>query len=85
MKSSVREIKIKVTEDVLLSASISEKQLVHEMREVLAFKLFADGRLSGGTAAKLAGMPRVHFLLKAGQQNIEWLSYSKDEVRRELA
>ena len=81
MKSSVREIKIKVPEDVFLSASISEKQLVQEMREVLAFKLFSDGRLSGGTAAKLAGMPRVYFLLKAGRQNIEWLSYSKDELR----
>ena len=85
MKSTVREIKIKVPEDVLLSASISEKQLVHEMREVLAFKLFSDGRRSGGTAAKLAEMPRVHFLLKASQHNIEWLPYSKDEVRRELA
>jgi hypothetical protein len=30
-------------------------------------------------------MPRVYFLLKAGQQDIEWLPYSKDEVRRELA
>ena len=85
MKSSVREIKIKLPEDVLLSASISEKQLVQEMREVIAFKLFADGRLSGGTAAKLAGMPRVNFLFKAGQQNIEWLPYSKDEIRRELS
>ena len=85
MKSTVREIKIEVPEDVLLSASISEKQLVQEIREVLAFKLFSDGRLSGGTAAKLAGIPRVQFLLKAGQQNIEWLPYSKDEIRRELA
>jgi predicted HTH domain antitoxin len=85
MKSSVREIKIKLPENVLLSASISEKQLVQEMREVIAFKLFAEGRLSGGTAAKLAGMPRVKFLLKAGQLNVEWLPYSKDEVRRELS
>jgi hypothetical protein len=30
-------------------------------------------------------MPRVQFLLKAGQQNIEWLPYGKDEVRRELS
>ena len=85
MKSSVREIKIKLPENVLLSASISEKQLVQEMREVIALKLFAEGRLSGGTAAKMAGMSRVKFLLKAGQQNIEWLPYSKDEVRRELS
>jgi predicted HTH domain antitoxin len=85
MKSSVREIKIELPEDVFLSASISEKQLAQEMREVVAFKLYSEGRLSGGTAAKLAGMPRVAFLLKAGQQNIEWLPHSKDEVRRELS
>ena len=85
MKSSVREIKIKLPEDVLLSASISERQLVKEMREVLAFKFYSEGRLSGGKAAKLAGMPRVQFLLKAGRQNIEWLPYNKDDVRRELS
>ncbi len=85
MKSSVREIKIEIPEDVLLSASISENQLVKEIGEALAYKLYSEGRLSGGTAAKLAGMPRVQFLLKAGQQNIEWLPYGKDEVRRELS
>jgi len=85
MKSSVREIKIEFPEDVFLSASITEKQLVQEMREALALKLFSEGRLSGGTAAKLADMPRVTFLLTAGQHNIDWLPYSRDEVRRELA
>ena len=85
MKSSVREIKIEFPEDVFLSASITEKQLVQEMREALALKLFYEGRLSGGTAAKLADMPRVTFLLTAGQHNMDWLPYSRDEVRRELA
>jgi len=85
MKSSAREIKMEVPEDVFLSASLTEKQLIQEMREALALKFYSEGRLSGGTAAKLAGMPRVAFLLKAGQHNIEWLPYSKDEVRRELS
>jgi predicted HTH domain antitoxin len=85
MKSSAREIKMDLPEDVFLSASLTEKQFVQEMREALAFKLYSEGRLSGGMAAKLAGLPRVAFLLKAGQQNLEWLPYSKNEVRRELA
>jgi predicted HTH domain antitoxin len=85
MKTSVREIKMELPEDVLLSASLTENQLVQEMREALALKLYSEGRRSGGTAAKLAGMPRVAFLLHAGQHNMEWLPYSKDEVRRELA
>lgn len=85
MKSSVRELKIELPEDVFLSASLTEEQLVREMREALALRLYSEGRLSGGTAAKLAGMPRVAFLLYAGQHNIDWLPYGQDEVRRELA
>lgn len=54
MKPSDREIKMELPEDVFLSASLTEKQLVQEMREALALKLYSEGRLSGGTAAKLA-------------------------------
>lgn len=85
MKSTDREIRIKVPEDILLSASFNEAQFVTEMRETLAFKLFSQGRLSGGKAAKLAGMSTVQFLLKAGQHNIDWLSFDQDELRRELS
>ena len=84
MKSTVREIKIKVPEDVLLSASISEKQLVNEMREVLAFKLFSEGRLSGGTAAKLAGMPRVTFLLNCHRYGASTVVWDREEIEAEF-
>lgn len=85
MDPNVKKISIELPADVLLSTSVSEKELVKEMREALAFKYFSEGRLSGGTAAKLAGMTRISFLLKAGEKKIEWLPYSEDELRRELA
>ncbi len=85
MKSADREIKVKVPEDILLSTSFSETQLAAEMLETLAYKLFSQGRLSGGKASKLAGMSRVQFLLKASQHNIDWLPFDKDELRRELS
>jgi predicted HTH domain antitoxin len=85
MKSTDREIRIKVPEDILLSASFNETRFVTEMRETLAFKLFSQGRLSGGKAAKLAGMSRVQFLLEAGKHNIDWLPFGQDELRRELS
>ena len=85
MKSTDREIRIKVPEDILLSASFNEAQFVTEMRETLAFKLFSQGRLSGGKAAKLAGMSRVQFLLEASKHNIDWLPFDQDELRRELS
>ena len=43
MKSSVRELKIELPEDVFLSASLTEKQLVREMREALALRLYSEG------------------------------------------
>ncbi|MEA3415235.1 MAG: UPF0175 family protein [Thermodesulfobacteriota bacterium] len=85
MKSTDREIRIKVPEDILLSASFNETRFAAEMRETLTFKLFSQGRLSGGKTAKLAGMSRVQFLLEAGKHNIDWLPFDQDELRRELS
>ena len=79
-----REIKFEIPEDIFLAAHMSEEQIASELHKLIAFKLFADGRLSGGKAARLAGMSRIHFLLEAGVRGIEWLPYSEDEVRREL-
>ena len=84
METQIKEIKISLPMDVLLSANIDQEHIVQEMREALAYKYFANGRLSSGKAAKLAGMSRVAFLLNAQRHNVEWLSYSEDEVRREL-
>ena len=85
MEPQVKEITIAIPTDVLLSANVDQEHIVQEMREALAYKYFSIGRLSSGKAAKLAGMSRVAFLFNAHRHNIEWLSYSKDEVRRELS
>lgn len=82
--SSMNTIIFDIPTDVLISSDLSAEQIAKEMREAIAFKLFAEGRLSGGKAAKLADMTRVMFLLKAGQMGIDWLPYSKDDLRREL-
>jgi predicted HTH domain antitoxin len=84
MKPATCQILLDLPVDVLISSNLNEDQLAQELRETLALKLFAEGRLSGGKAAKLAGMSRAAFLFKAGQQGIDWLPYSKAEVRREL-
>jgi len=85
MDSQVKEITISVPADILLSANLDQEHMAQEMKEVFAYKLFSTGRLSSGKAAKLAGINRIAFLLKARRYNAEWLAYSSDEVRRELA
>ena len=85
MQTAVREIKITVPWEILLSLSMTEEQLAQEFCHSLAFQWFAEGRLSTGTAAKLAGMSKVAFVLECGRRGIEILPYSQDELRRELA
>jgi len=85
MKTPLKEIKISLPSDILLSANINREDLAQEMLETLAYKYFSKGRLSGGQAARLAGMTRVAFLANAYRHNVEWLSYSPEDVIRELA
>jgi predicted HTH domain antitoxin len=85
METQVKEIKINLPTDVLLSANTDQEHIAQEMREALAYKYFSQGRLSSGKAAKLAGISRIEFLLNAHKYNVEWLSYSQDEIRRELS
>ena len=85
METPLKEIKISLPSDILLSANINQDDIVQEMLETLAYKYFAQGRLSSGKAAKLAGMSRIAFLSNAYRHNIEWLAYSADDVRRELS
>lgn len=79
-----RPITVDVPVEVLLSTHLNAEQFARELRETLAFELFAEGRLSGGKAAQLAGLSRVVFLIKAGERGIDWLAYGQDELRREL-
>jgi predicted HTH domain antitoxin len=85
METNLREIKVLIPNDILLSINMNEDLLIQELLRNFAFKLFAEGRLSSGKAAKLAGMTRIGFLIEAGRREIDILPYSPDELKRELA
>ncbi len=85
METNLREIKILIPNDILLSINMNEELLIHEILRIFAFNLFAEGRLSSGKAAKLAGMTKIVFLIEAGKREIDILPYSPDELKRELA
>ncbi|OQX21381.1 MAG: hypothetical protein BWK80_33625 [Desulfobacteraceae bacterium IS3] len=78
-------MKILIPNDILLSINMNEELLIHEILRIFAFNLFAEGRLSSGKAAKLAGMTKIVFLIEAGKREIDILPYSPDELKRELA
>ncbi len=79
-----KEITIKMPADVLLAGSLTKEQVANDVRTVLAFKYFSEGRLSAGKASQLAGMTRIQFLFEVAKRGIDWLPYSDDELRREL-
>lgn len=77
-------INFELPEDILTSAHLTTEQVSEEAKKLLAFYLFSKGQVSGGKAAKVAGMSRLAFLMEASNRKIDWLSYSPDEVEREL-
>jgi predicted HTH domain antitoxin len=82
---SLREIKFNIPTDIFLSVSLSEEKLINEMRTLVAFKYFSEGRLSSGKASELAQMSKVSFLIEASRMGIDILPYSDIELKRELA
>jgi predicted HTH domain antitoxin len=51
----------------------------------MAVKLFEMKRLSSGMAAKLAGMPRVTFLLSLHRYGVAMIDLDEDELREDLS
>ncbi len=60
---TTKQIVINVPENILLAEKTDEREFAKELRMLAAVKLYELGRLSSGSAAELAGMPRVEFLL----------------------
>ncbi len=55
-----------------------------EARLILALKLYENGKLSTGLAAKLAGIPRTTFLFLLGQHGVSPFGEEPDELERDL-
>jgi predicted HTH domain antitoxin len=56
-----------------------QSELEEEVRLTSALKLFELGRISSGLAARLAGIPRVQFLLSCGQYGVSVFQQSEGE------
>jgi len=61
-----------------------QSELEGEVRLASALKLFELGRISSGLAARLAGMPRVQFLMMCGQYGVSIFQQSAEELAGEV-
>jgi predicted HTH domain antitoxin len=70
--------------EVLWALQQEPEEFESEARLLLALKLYENGRLSSGLAAKLAGVPRVTFLFLLGQHGLSPFGEEPDELERDL-
>ena len=69
-----------------LAVALGRRQceLEGEVRLASALKLFEMGRISSGLAARLAGMPRVQFLMTCGQYGVSIFQQSEEELTEDV-
>lgn len=72
-------------EELLLSLKKSPAEFEDEARLLLALKLYELGRVSTGTAARLAGMNRVEFMFVLGRFGLSPIGLEPSELAEDLA
>ncbi len=69
---------------VFLAVPFSEDLLELGLRQILAIKLYQENAFSLEKASKLAGISLEAFIEALGKRGIPAVSYSTDELHREL-
>lgn len=84
MSATENTITITYTDDILASANLSRSELADITRLATAAKLFEDGRLTLGQAAKLYGQARVEFMATLVSHGYSCVNLTEDDAEDEL-
>jgi predicted HTH domain antitoxin len=84
MPDSNNHITIPYSYDILASAGLSASELEAKARMAIAAKLFAEGRLTMGQAAKLCGLGKVEFMEKLAREGYSIVNLRADDAADEL-
>lgn len=84
MSTIENTLTISYTDDILASANLSPSELADITRLAGAAKLFADGRLTLGQAAKLYGQSRVEFMATLARNGYSCVNLADDDAEDEL-
>lgn len=77
------QITLEIPDDTLLALKVSERDAGGALRMAAAMKLFELGQLSSGAAARLAGVPRVVFLSRLADYNVDTFSLTAEDLGKE--
>jgi predicted HTH domain antitoxin len=73
-------------ESLASTLGMDDVRFTEEVRMAAAMKLFDQGRLSSGQAARLAGVGRVKFLLSCGDWGVSSFGpWDEDDIRQEFS
>lgn len=70
--------------EILWALQQEPQEFEREARLQLALKLYEQGRLSTGLAARLAGLPKLTFLFLLGQHGLSPVGVDPDEFEGDL-
>lgn len=80
------QISLCIPDDVLAALRLSQKnpdKIGGELLMLAAAKLYEMGRLSSGTAAQLAGIPRTVFLARLVDYGVNTFDLTEDDLQRD--
>jgi predicted HTH domain antitoxin len=84
MPNPSNTIDIPYGEDILASAGMSRSELAEAAKIAIAAKLFQDGKISMGQAAKMCGRGKVDFMEELVKRGYSCVNLTVDDAEDEL-
>lgn len=78
-------VTVSFDEDVLLATNMTSKEFADSARFTVAAKLWMDGKLTAGQAARLCGMAKAEFLYELPKHGYPMSNLGPDDLDDELA
>ena len=72
-------------DEALAALNLSPDEAAREARRIVAVHWFAQGRISQGTGARIAGLSRAEFLLALGEAKVSPIQVTLDELSEEVS